>query len=63
MLRLDFFCLPIDGRKMSVQIFEITVFWDVMLCNLLEVSTRLRCVKCQKTDMFIIIPVKANLIV
>jgi len=45
MLRLDFFSLPIDGRKMSVHLFEITV-WDVMLCNLLEVSTRLHCVKC-----------------
>jgi len=63
MLRLDFFSLPINGRKMSVQILEITVFWGVMLCNLLEVSTRLHCVKCQKTDMFIIIPVNAYLIV
>ena len=63
MLRLDFFILPIDGRKMSVQIFEITVFCSVMLYNLLEVSTRLCWVKCQKTDMFIIIPVNANLIV
>lgn len=52
MLKLDFFSLPIDGRKMSVQIFEITVFWGVMLCNLFEVSTRLRCVKCQKTYVY-----------
>jgi hypothetical protein len=63
MLLLDFFGLQIDGRKMSVQIFEITVFWGVMLCNLLEVPTRLRCVTCQKTDMFIVIPVNANLMV
>jgi len=63
MLRLDFFSQPIDGKKMSVQIFEITVFCSVMLCNLFRVSTRLHCVKCQKTDMFIIIPVNANLVV
>jgi hypothetical protein len=63
MLRRDFFGLPIDSRKISVQIFEITVSLGVMLCNQLEVPARLRCVKCQKTDMFIIIPVNADLIV
>jgi hypothetical protein len=61
MLLLNFLGLPIDGRKMLVQIFEITVFWGVVLCNLLGVSTRLRFVKCQKTDVFIVIPVSINL--
>jgi hypothetical protein len=63
MLLLNFLGLPIDGRKVLVQIFEITVFWGVVLCNLLGVSTRLLCVKRQKTDVFIVIPVSVNLMI